>query len=153
MSDVAAPRVGVPIFSGEKWEEFVVNSRIGDVNMHNYYADGKIDSSSALAHTLYSRVLSELFADGVAVGAVVLPDDYVPADFVFEAEVAKERLVQRVDIVLGSKPDIKSSFVVPYRFRENPLLSDLVAVETLQKIFEGAEFVISRDFFRPSLKF
>ena len=152
MPDVV-PHVGVPVFSGDKWDEFVTGADLGHVRLDHYYLGGVLDPYLPLANTIQNRVLSELFADAADVGAIRLPDDYAPTDFVFEAELAKERLVKHVDVVLGSKPYLKSTFVVPYCFRENPLLSSLVTVETLRKVFEGAKFVISRDFFRPSLKF
>ena len=59
------------IFDEEKWNEFLKTSKLTDVKLSQYYLRGV----SCRTGVEYEKVFNELFADAVAVNAIVLPED------------------------------------------------------------------------------
>jgi hypothetical protein len=70
------------IFSEEKWEEFVVGAGLGRLRLDRYYL-GKDWGGPTSADC--EKLFTNLFADAVLAGAIVLPGSYKPADFTFKA--------------------------------------------------------------------
>ena len=83
-------RVGVhsaasnlPSLSFEKplWDKFVDDGGLATVNLYDYYLG---EAPVVVVDTDFKKVFDELFADSVAVGAIVLPDNYSVDDFDFQ---------------------------------------------------------------------
>lgn len=64
----------------EKWQEFVKDSGLVKTQIAKYYL-GEINRE--LAAFEYEKILAEMFADAVAVAALVLPDKYEINDLKF----------------------------------------------------------------------
>jgi hypothetical protein len=63
----------------EKWTEFIETAGLEGVKIYDYYLGYR--SSPKYSDVERSRAAAELFADAVAVGAIVLPKPYVTGDF------------------------------------------------------------------------
>src|ERR1039458_6255214 len=80
----ALPRGPQPLIVSpgqQKWHDFVANSELEDVNIHEYYLGHTYPSPTDEG---YEKMVTELFADAVEVGAVVIPDELRAEDFTFK---------------------------------------------------------------------
>src|ERR1039458_2233951 len=68
----------------EKWEEFIKNSGLTSAKLHQYYLK---NTPKPLTHEDYNKLMNELFADCVAVGAITLPNPYEAKDFEFKVRI------------------------------------------------------------------
>ena len=91
-SQTARPQLGVQtstppgervIQDWKKWVEFVKNDGLGEVNVYEYYLGREPWQAT---HLQSAKVAAELFADAVALGAVVLPSPYKAEDFIFQMD-------------------------------------------------------------------
>src|ERR1039458_1503678 len=64
-----------------KWEEFIKDSGLQNVNLYKYYANKQPEDCSDAEH---ERLLTDLFTDMVSVGAIILPSPYRAEDFRFK---------------------------------------------------------------------
>ena|ERR1035437_3355939 len=71
-------------FDKQKWQDFIKDSRLGKVKSCKYYAG----ESTATHLPDYEKTVTGLFNDAVAVGALVLPNQYSAEDFQFEVSEA-----------------------------------------------------------------
>src|ERR1022692_4702623 len=71
---------GVVGYEPDKWTEFVSGGVLGPVRVDKYYL-GRIPRPKKNGD--YEKIIAELFADAISVGAVVLPSPYVAEDFEF----------------------------------------------------------------------
>jgi hypothetical protein len=103
-----------------EWQEFVWGSKMGDVQLHEYYLG---TAPEELTSEDYEKLLTELFSDAVAVGAIALPDPYRPDDFAFRIVGDKSTNVgwrrdADAEIVLKSEPDSMGVFEGATRFMD-----------------------------------
>ena len=100
---LAAQAIPHLLFDKGEWDEFVDGHDLVFVNLYEYYLGrpgNHIDSSET------KKVMDELFADAVAVGAIVLPDDYGVDDFEF-------RMLGRgrIEISMKNEPALGTALV------------------------------------------
>src|ERR1035437_4785568 len=69
-----------------EWQNFVWGSKLEEVPLHNYYLG---HAPEDITDVEYEKILTELLADSVAVGAITLPSPYRPDDFVFHITNAR----------------------------------------------------------------
>ena|ERR1039458_2632387 len=100
------------VLSRNAWARFVKHSGLKNVGLHEYYFGGK--QSSGLVDAQYIKVVGDLFADAVSVGAIVLPSPYEPDDFM----ITVSDYMGQLDAVfcLKSSPAVKGSAVVIDRY-------------------------------------
>ena len=67
--------------SRQKWNEFVTSGGLRKVPLNKYYLESGFGGSGSAYPAKCEEVLSELFADAVAIGAVVLPAPYTVDNF------------------------------------------------------------------------
>src|ERR1039458_7853136 len=67
-------------FQRDKWLEFIKAGNLRNVKLHNYYL-GMGSPSRFVIDSDYRRILRELLADAVTVGAIVLPSLHNTEDF------------------------------------------------------------------------
>ena len=72
----------VAVYNYEKWAEFLEKSGLRNVKACKYYL-GRDEHWTAYSEEEHSRLITDLFADAVTVGALELPDPYVAHDFKF----------------------------------------------------------------------
>ena len=71
------------------WSDFIHGGGLGGVPLHEYYLEGRFGGAGPKYPARCEKVLAELFADAVAVGAIVLPSPYVSDNFVFKVSAAQ----------------------------------------------------------------
>src|ERR1039458_5978656 len=65
----------------DKWRDFVNSSGLRDIKLHEYYLNGKNPYDYTRADEV--KLTMEVFADMVAVGAIILSQPYSVDDFEF----------------------------------------------------------------------
>ena len=111
-------------FNRSEWAQFLKDSRLANVNIYKYYL-GSIPSKITFED--YDKVLTELFADAVEVGAVVLPEPYKAADFRLEAASNLwEVLISRAVFTPHEKH--VSPCRLRYRLRKNAIMPTVSSV-------------------------
>ena len=98
------------VFNESIWNEFVIDGDLKNYNLYKYY--GVLDASGNApqqpSHADYEKVITELFADAVAIGAIALPSPHKAEDFAFKIGTVTSgtRLYgQEVQISLKASPD------------------------------------------------
>ena len=79
----AATRADLVVFEQSLWQDFVSDSGLGDTPLAQYYLGRNVRRYKG---SEFERVLNELFADAVAVGAITLPPSYRAEYFIFAVE-------------------------------------------------------------------
>src|ERR1035437_3437467 len=105
------PALTVPC-DQDKWLKFVQESGLTGVKVYKYYLGEKAKKTYTDAE--HGKVLAELFADAVAVGAVALPKPSTLADFEFLVDSSSQN--PRMNIRLKRKPDLFSTWADPAFF-------------------------------------
>ena len=99
-----APTVGVLnkvlALDPDKWEEFVNESGIEHVSAYKYYLGTLPGKCGAAEH---EKVTTELFADAISVGALILPPPYIAADFEFKMVPGS---INKLNIILKQQPEL-----------------------------------------------
>ena len=110
-------------FDMDVWRRFIAANGLSKVNVYKYY---QVSVNSALPLRLadYERVLTELFADAVTVGAIVLPGAYKPEDFEFRVGT---NLLQVLISRTASKDKEMEALFCPlgYRMRSTATVSSV----------------------------
>src|ERR1017187_7003246 len=119
---------GVVTEKWAQWQQFTWGSSSADVSLHEYYLG---HAPEDITDEEYEKLLAELFADAVVVGAIALPDPYKPADFSFRIINSKIGFSKIVDaeITLKNNPEVRGVFrnVNQCLERNYPLVSPAVA--------------------------
>src|ERR1022692_3804000 len=68
------------LFTSTPWEKFIRESGLRFVHLNEYYLGSETEDLTA---SDYEKLLTELVADAVVVGAMVLPAQYEAKDFLF----------------------------------------------------------------------
>src|ERR1035437_2697628 len=95
---------GQAVFVLKPWKEFVKDSGVGTVKMHNYYL-GK--NTQAGERVDYEKLLTEMLADAVSAGAILLPEPYVAEDFQYKAVQQGTRPPNKAEVSLKKEPQFK----------------------------------------------
>src|ERR1035437_4932500 len=90
-----------------EWTRFVNSSGLEKINLHEYYLGEEL---LQITNDDYAKLLTELFADAVAVGAIVLPRLYKAEDFLFEVSPDPHTFQQKAELSLRSAPGRKEFF-------------------------------------------
>src|ERR1035437_6915780 len=93
ISRMTKPQTTIPqvikydtIFDEGKWNDFVNGAGLERMRMDRYYLGGALPRNLTKRTKLgCEKLLTNLFADAILVGAVVLPDPYNYEDFTFKA--------------------------------------------------------------------
>ena len=94
-----------------KLEEFLRRSAVADVNTYEYYLGPERAYAPVNERQRpdvdHEKVLAEVFADAVEVGAIVLPDSYATEDFSFRMvdDVNDNVYDRQFDVVLKDRPE------------------------------------------------
>ena len=121
------------------WGEFLNESGLTAVRLHQYYLG---QAPPLLYGSDYRKLLSELLADAVAVGAIVIPSPYTLADFQLAIQPAPYDVpCVRAEITLKGKPD-KKFWHVPRDVADDVPLSAKTVERELSLIFGGVEAAI-----------
>ena len=97
----------------QKWAEFISDSELQMVSLYQYYLR---KSSRKILYVDYERVVSELFQDAVAVGAIVLPSAHSVEDFEFKLDISQagyttqHRLMMRLTNRTGTSLQLLSPY-------------------------------------------
>lgn len=114
----APPALGQLTFDPSKWQEFVQDSALEEYNIRQYYCGTKRPSARHRPYSMhfddYAKIVSELFADAVVAGAIILPATYTSTDFIFSAEERPGQpdgqvKARQVFVTLEGKPDSRRS--------------------------------------------
>ena len=90
------------------WSKFVEEGGLASVRLHQYYLGS---APRPLTREHYNKLLNELFSDGVAVGAIVLPDAYNAEDFEFKVNPeGTGNDFRGADISLKSDPSFNATY-------------------------------------------
>ena len=85
------------------WDEFVRSNGLEEVKVYHYYLGSTPDE---ITEEVYEKLLSNLFADAAAVGALTLPSPYRPEDF----ELSFPATSVAAEIRLKGDPERKGTF-------------------------------------------
>jgi hypothetical protein len=118
----APPRVS---YSRVIWAEFMKLSGLRKVNLHEYYLGSPSPDASTAE---YQKIITELFEDAVAVGALILPPPYKTKDFLFQVGPSRNPTladigVMQVEAVLSSYPQVAQNVVLATHLNEVNTLS------------------------------
>ena len=69
------------VVSHAKWQEFVANTGLKNVNIHDYYLGYNKRETAIFSD--YEKLFAEFFRDAISAGALSLPGPYEADDFVF----------------------------------------------------------------------
>jgi hypothetical protein len=84
----------------DKWYEFINSSQLKNVQVYEYYFKNSEEPDFLDTDADREKVIKELFADFVAVGAITLPSKYDVADFEFKTRPGQDPWNPVVDIFL-----------------------------------------------------
>ena len=92
------------------WDEFLNDNGIAKVGVAKYYLGHDVQGPSEAE---YNKVLCEIFADLVSVGAIVLPSPYKAEDFKFKLAPPINRNASRypIDIYLKNRLQIGANII------------------------------------------
>ena len=101
-----APRPLYPIkidLEWWKWDEFVNNCGLVNKKLYDYYLGKNINNRTVNAD---EKLITELFADAVEVGALILPPPHTTQDFIFTATdfTLKANGKNNINIYVALKP-------------------------------------------------
>ena len=129
------------VFNRQKWQVFLRESDLEGMSLHKYYL-GKKDSH--VPDYQLEKVVTELFADAVEVGAIILPSPYKPADFEFKVKASDGFGLDssRIDVSLLGKPHIFSTVAPTTYLGSVYSLSDGIVADSLGFIFAAIRKLI-----------
>ena len=89
-------------FDRAKWEKFVAESGLERVRISDYPL-GRDAEVTVLLITPHQKMVTELFQDAVAVGALTLPDAYGAEDFQFNVDGVMPNYQMYVSLKAGTR--------------------------------------------------
>ena|ERR1035437_3658498 len=111
----------------EKWVEFVFGSNSQGVSLRDYYCPG---AKKQFGPKDLEKVVTELFADMVSVGAIVLPRGKVTADYAFR--VTRKGRTDTLQINVNARPG--ATFNLKHFFDADRTLSDQAVTAGMARI-------------------
>ena len=87
-------------YSMRAWQKFVYENELGKMKLYRYYLGGTPKDCGVAEH---EKVITELFKDMVAVGAINLPEPHQASEFVFRMAELKS-WDRQVSIALKDEP-------------------------------------------------
>jgi hypothetical protein len=101
-------------FNEITWNDFVEDGGLKNFNLYKYYdvVDELGEPRQQPTGADYEKVIWELFADAVAVGAIILPDTLAASDFIFAIKTISSGRVtygQDMRVSLKGKPEVSTS--------------------------------------------
>ena len=135
---LAATRVSPQaIFENVKWHEFLEEGGLTKQKIHQYYLGGKAPNDNDEARM--RELVTEIFNDAVAVGAITLPKPYTAADFVFAKAAGRAR------IILASEPKKEEKIACGYSYlRQNSGLGSGNVSSFLKFVTDALNKLIAR---------
>src|ERR1035437_7287284 len=92
----------------KEWEGFTNKTSVERLSLDDYYLSG---ANKEWTDEEWAEVVTNFFADAVAVGAVVLPTTYEAEDFEFKSLPPKQfQTSRRIGINLKAEPEAVESF-------------------------------------------
>jgi hypothetical protein len=121
----------------DEWDAFVSNVRLRKDNLHRYYLG---EEPLQVTHEDYAKILTELFADAVQVGAIVLPEGYNAESFQLAVIHDEYTAQMKAELSLKSQPSRKE-FIYYFSHYISPraTLSDSAIKYVLQQIAQNAQ--------------
>jgi hypothetical protein len=132
----------------EKWGEFVDSGGLADVPIYGYYLQKNasklitIFQIGELPDDADMKVVRELFADAVSVGAIVLPESYDADDFEFGPGPDYD---EDVLIRMRSRPELTDIVQnISFSLGANPLLGDQAVVDSFYEFLMGVRSLLEK---------
>src|ERR1035437_2389551 len=137
---VLAPRVRGTLknvaYDNKQWMDFVDGHDLSEVRLYDYYSGGTTVEYSSASH---AEVVTQIFADTVSVGALILPGSYQTNDFVFEMESGTPGESSMRLILKGAANKNKVATNIIYYFADSHTLSDADLSYFLQQVAEAID--------------
>ena len=130
----------------EKWDNFTRNCDLANLGIYNYYLGQKapltIFQVQELAADEHMKIVRELFADAVSVGAITLPEPYKAEDFELQPSPDYD---DEVLIKMKGNPELtKIVQNVSLPLSANPLLDDQVVIDSLYEFLTGVRGLLEQ---------
>ena len=121
-------------FSEKSWDEFVASTGIKTTKLFRYYLG---DDVALPSDSQYEKLVDEMFADMVSVGAIVLPRPYESRDFVFKME--KPSYYKQMVVRLKSKPeqDAQIVFNPTYSLNKNITMAGYGTSDAVRRVYRA----------------
>lgn len=126
-----------------KWEQFLKNGGVQNTKMVKYYPCEKV-IHEGVPELDWVHIVTELFQDAVAVGAISLPEPYSSGDFEFSVVQGPYAYNHRIQVgfVEASVPPTRAAPPVPvfnpfYNFAESTPLSSEATNRAIDQITGG----------------
>ena len=125
-----------------KWEEFIKDSGLQNVNLYKYYANKQPEDCSDAEH---ERLLTDLFTDMVSVGAIILPSPYRAEDFRFKINTKNGQHFRQAKTVLKNHPKLgahDNHFQYHYISNSKKMTSSNINF-SIGRIIYGIDFLVA----------
>ena len=107
-------KIGKVLCHMDKWEKFVEEGGLKNMNLYQYYLNETPFDPTAEEE---ARVATELLADAVSIGAIVLPTPFTPENFTFHLDSGNK---MRVALKGNNGYTILSADINNYFWRLHP---------------------------------
>jgi hypothetical protein len=133
---------GVSSFQRGKWNNFVFSNGLDSITLRQYYLS---NASHQITNKDYEVVVSELFADAVTVGAVVLPEPYEVDDFQIEISDAEAHDAYELfgTVSLKSKPKLKKRFRLLSSLDASRQLGETTVAQVIGDVAYGINVLVT----------
>ena len=102
----------------DKWREFAISTGITHENLHRYYLEEDYVQGLQQPEN-YEKVMTELFADLIEIGALTLPEPFTTEDFVFETDTTAPNNSfdgrQPMKVTLDGHPELQEEAWCPHK--------------------------------------
>src|ERR1035437_4061705 len=103
----AVAATGIVVYQPGNWRQFVKDSELSTVKLHQYYLG---ETPQQLSDADYEKLTGELFADAVNIGAINLHGTHTTTDFVWTVSPGATSYGRLAEVSLKSRPELKENF-------------------------------------------
>ena len=130
-------RAALPLtFDGKKWQSFVDDNGLRNINVTKYYLGSYPASPMMISHR--EKVITELFKDAVAVGAIVLPPNCIAHDFEFKVTDWK-----KLEVIMRHKRNFRVEITFAVRHMTETLTTMARTTYSLKKLNRGVSDLLA----------
>ena len=125
------------------WSEFVKSSDMMTAKVYPYYLGKSASSPPDYTFADHEKVVTELLADFVAVGALTLPSPYTADDFGIKMTDGNHSWNQYCTVIVKRYPSLKTQWTTfRYHLGHTASLDNEMVRYTLGQIFKGVESLL-----------
>ena len=121
-------------FDGKKWAAFVTKNGLSNVSVTKYYLKVPPRSPGVPER---EKVMLELFADAVQLGAITIPSSYIWKDFEF-----KRVNNLKVEAVLRHRPKFRVEFRFSMPYLTAPMTTMARTTYSLRQLAKGVDALL-----------